>query len=307
MIQLRPYQTSAIEAILAYWQTGGGNPLVDLATGTGKSLVIAKLTQDLLALSDPARLDAGPRPRELVEQNFQALLKVWPDAPIGLYSAGLGKRDSHHRITFASIQSVYRKARELGRRDLILIDEAHLVPTAGNGMYRTLLEGPARSRRRSARCRLHRHALPARHWPARRRLRPAVRPDSLFLWHRRGHPRRLPVAADQQGQRIPRWTCRTSLGAAASSWPAHWRRQPTRSPRRPSPRSSASARRASLGCLCLRRAQCREGARRNTPARHLMRDGSAARRRTASATASFASSAPARSGPHQCTGADDRL
>lgn len=140
MIQLRPYQNEAIQAVLDYWQTGGGNPLVDLATGTGKSLVIAKLTQDLLATFPSMRVLMLVHVRELVEQNFTALLKLWPDAPIGLYSAGLGKRDSHHRITFASIQSVYKKASALGRRDLILIDEAHLVPTSGNGMYRKLLD-----------------------------------------------------------------------------------------------------------------------------------------------------------------------
>lgn len=141
MIQLRPYQQDAIEAILSYWQTGGGNPLVDLATGTGKSLVIAKLTQDLLRDFPAMRVLMLVHVRELVEQNLQQLLRVWPDAPIGLYSAGLGKRDAHHRITFASIQSVYRRSTALGRRDLVLIDEAHLVPTAGNGMYRTLLNG----------------------------------------------------------------------------------------------------------------------------------------------------------------------
>jgi DNA repair protein RadD len=79
--------------------------------------------------------------RELVEQNFMELKRAWPDAPVGIYSAGLGRRDTHHRITFASIQSVFRKAQALGQRDLVLIDEAHLFPTAGNGMYRTLLEG----------------------------------------------------------------------------------------------------------------------------------------------------------------------
>lgn len=141
MISLRPYQQSAIDAILSYWQTGGGNPLVDLATGTGKSLVIAKLTQDLLSEFPTMRVLMLVHVRELVQQNAQALLRVWQDAPVGIYSAGLGRRDVHHRITFASIQSVFRKSRELGRRDLVLIDEAHLVPTAGNGMYRTLLEG----------------------------------------------------------------------------------------------------------------------------------------------------------------------
>ncbi len=140
MITLRPYQQESIEAILSYWSNGGGNPLVDLATGTGKSMVIAKLTQDLLAAYPDMRVLMLTHVKELVQQNFLALLKVWPDAPAGMYSAGLGRRDAHHRITFASIQSVYNKARLLGRRDLILIDEAHLVPLNGEGMYRRLLD-----------------------------------------------------------------------------------------------------------------------------------------------------------------------
>ena len=140
MISLRPYQAESVEAILSFWQSGGGNPLVDLATGTGKSLVIAKLTQDLLAAYPAMRVLMLVHVRELVAQNVQALLRVWPDAPVGIYSAGLGQRDAHHRITFASIQSVFRRAKAIGQRDLILIDEAHLVPSAGNGMYRKLLD-----------------------------------------------------------------------------------------------------------------------------------------------------------------------
>lgn len=147
MIQLRPYQQSAIDAILSFWAEGGGNPLVDLATGTGKSLVIAKLTQDLLASYADMRVLMLVHVRELVEQNFQALLKVWPDAPIGIYSAGLGRRDTHRRIIFGSIQSLYRQdGHSIGDRDLVLIDEAHLVPQSGNGMYRKLLEALRRTK-----------------------------------------------------------------------------------------------------------------------------------------------------------------
>ncbi len=140
MISLRPYQQAAIDAVLDYWSRGGGNPLVDLATGTGKSLVIAELVRGLLKRFPSLRVLILVHQRELVEQNFRALLRVWPDAPVGIYSAGLGKRDSHHRITFASIQSVFRKGAALGQRDLVLIDEAHLVPSEGNGMYRRLLQ-----------------------------------------------------------------------------------------------------------------------------------------------------------------------
>ncbi|MCB1420827.1 MAG: DEAD/DEAH box helicase family protein, partial [Notoacmeibacter sp.] len=45
MIALRPYQVAAEKAVIDYWQSGGGNPLVEMATGTGKSMVIANLTR----------------------------------------------------------------------------------------------------------------------------------------------------------------------------------------------------------------------------------------------------------------------
>ena len=33
---LRPYQQNALHALFAYWRSGGGNPLLAMATGTGK-------------------------------------------------------------------------------------------------------------------------------------------------------------------------------------------------------------------------------------------------------------------------------
>lgn len=138
-IVLRPYQQTANQAVLDYWAAGGGNPLVSLATGLGKSLLIAKLTQDVLREYRDMRVLMLVHVRELVEQNLRAMLSIWPDAPIGINSAELGRRDRHSRILFASIQSVYKDAYALGQRDLILIDECHLVPKAGDGMYRELL------------------------------------------------------------------------------------------------------------------------------------------------------------------------
>lgn len=146
-MKLRPYQSEAIDAIMAYWRVGGGNPLVELATGTGKSLVIVALTRRLLDGFPDMRVLMLVHVRELVAQNAQALLRVWPDAPLGIYSAGLGRRDTHRRIIFGSIQSLFRQdGHSLGHRDLVLIDEAHLVPSAGNGMYRTLLDNLRRTR-----------------------------------------------------------------------------------------------------------------------------------------------------------------
>ncbi|MCG5247963.1 DEAD/DEAH box helicase family protein [Methylorubrum extorquens] len=141
MIEPRPYQIETVQAILDYWRDGGGNPLVDLATGTGKSVCIAGLIDELLAEYPTLRVLALVHTRELVEQNVKAFLRVRPGSDVGINAAGLHRRDRHQQVLFASIQSVYREdGYSLGPRDLVLIDEAHLLPKKGEGMYRQLIE-----------------------------------------------------------------------------------------------------------------------------------------------------------------------
>lgn len=141
MIEPRAYQLETVQAILDYWRDGGGNPLVDLATGTGKSVCIAGLIDEMLFLWPQARVLALVHTRELVEQNVKAFLRVQPGANVGINAAGLHRRDRHQQVLFASIQSVYREdGYSLGVRNLILIDEAHLLPKKGEGMYRQLIE-----------------------------------------------------------------------------------------------------------------------------------------------------------------------
>lgn len=139
MIELRSYQREAVDAVFAYWAAEGGSPLVDLATGCGKSLVIATLMRELLEDYPTMRVISIVHTRELVAQNFQQLMRIWPGAPAGINSAGLGRRDYRHPIVFASIQSVHKHAHLFGRRDLVLIDEAHMIPKHGEGMYNSLL------------------------------------------------------------------------------------------------------------------------------------------------------------------------
>ena len=45
-LALRPYQSAAIEALYDYFAASGGNPLVVMPTGTGKSLCIAGFTRE---------------------------------------------------------------------------------------------------------------------------------------------------------------------------------------------------------------------------------------------------------------------
>lgn len=141
MITLRPYQEEAIEAVLQYWREEAGNPLIELATGLGKSLVVAEMCRRLLQSYPTMRILMAVHVRELVAQNYQELRRLWPEAPVGIYSAGLNSRDTHQRIIFSSIQSIFKKAELLSPRQLVIIDECHLVPAAGEGMYLTMLDG----------------------------------------------------------------------------------------------------------------------------------------------------------------------
>jgi DNA repair protein RadD len=139
--QLRPYQRAAIDSVHNYWAHGGENPLVEMATGTGKSMVQAVLLKELLGAYPSMRVICLVHVRELVAQNAQAIIRSWPQAPIGINSASLGRRDKRSQILFASIQSVYKDdGYSLGMRELVMIDEAHLTPPSGEGMYRSFLQ-----------------------------------------------------------------------------------------------------------------------------------------------------------------------
>jgi DNA repair protein RadD len=141
---LREYQRDAIDALHVYWQNGGGNGLIVLPTGSGKSLVIAALCQELLADYPTLRIGMLTHVRELIAQNYKELIALWPEAGersiAGIYSAGMNRRDTGRRILFMGIQSVYEKAGELGAFDLLLIDEAHLVSHETQTTYRKLID-----------------------------------------------------------------------------------------------------------------------------------------------------------------------
>jgi DNA repair protein RadD len=138
-MQLRSYQQDALQALFAYWRNGGGNPLLAMATGTGKSVIIAFLIRQLLADYPRMQVLITAPNRELIDQDIKELKKVWPNAPIGINCDALGARDTEAQILFVSINSIYRNPQAIGPRELCIIDEAHLIPHLDQGMYRTTL------------------------------------------------------------------------------------------------------------------------------------------------------------------------
>lgn len=138
-MRLREYQKQAIAQTWRYLHEQQGNPCIVIPTGGGKSPVIAGLIQDAIRKKPNARVLVLAHVKELVKQNHEKLKMVWPQARAGIYSAGLGRRDIFDQIIFASIQSVHNKAMQLGVFDMVLIDEAHRIPIAGDGMYRKFI------------------------------------------------------------------------------------------------------------------------------------------------------------------------
>ncbi|WP_424180106.1 DEAD/DEAH box helicase [Yoonia sp. TsM2_T14_4] len=140
MLTLRPYQNAAISSIYGYFKTNKGNPLVVIPTAGGKSLVMASFIEGVLKAWPDQRILIVTHVRELIAQNHAEMIGLWPEAPAGIYSAGLGKREAQARVLFAGIQSIHRRAHEIGHTDLVLIDEAHLIPGNSSTMYRRFLD-----------------------------------------------------------------------------------------------------------------------------------------------------------------------
>ncbi len=135
---LRPYQREAVDAVYGFLRTRDDNPCVVIPTAGGKTPVMATICRDAVQVWN-GRVLILAHVRELLEQAAEKLHLVAPDLPVGVYSAGLKRRDLGYAVTIAGIQSVYQRACDVGAVDLVIVDEAHLIPPDGEGMYRTFL------------------------------------------------------------------------------------------------------------------------------------------------------------------------
>lgn len=145
-MKLRPYQQRALDELWAWFgRHDGGNPIVEAAVGAGKSLMIAALAQRADSEYPGTRILVLVHQKELLEQNVDKILKIWPQADVGLYSAAVGKKQLNRQITYATIGSIYKKAYDLGRIDIVLADECHLINPKETGMWRQFLGDLART------------------------------------------------------------------------------------------------------------------------------------------------------------------
>jgi DNA repair protein RadD len=139
-MQLRPYQGRTLDELWGWFSKhDGGNPIVEACVGAGKSLMIAALAQRADQEYPGTRILVLVHQKELLEQNVDKIVTIWPEANVGIYSAGAGRKDLGCQITYATIGSIYRDAHLLGRIDIVLADECHLINPKDTGMWRKFL------------------------------------------------------------------------------------------------------------------------------------------------------------------------
>ncbi len=126
MIELRPYQTEARDAVLSEWEQGRKRTLLVLPTGTGKTVVFSSVVEHQVRNGDRALIMAHRG--ELLDQAADKLRKV-----CGIESA-LEKADSTclgslFPVTVGSVQTLCQPRRLMRfPRDYfgtIVVDEAH--------------------------------------------------------------------------------------------------------------------------------------------------------------------------------------
>jgi superfamily II DNA or RNA helicase len=111
-----------------------------IPTAGGKSLVMAAFIDGVLKAWPDQRVLVVTHVRELIAQNHAEMLGLWPEAPAGIYSAGPRPPRRAGPDPFRRHPVHPRQGGRIGHADLVLIDEAHLIPGRSNTMYRRFLD-----------------------------------------------------------------------------------------------------------------------------------------------------------------------
>lgn len=125
-MELRPYQLEAKQAVFEEWKQGNKKTLLVLPTGTGKTIVFAKISEDCVRNGD--RILILAHRGELLQQAADKILKAC-GLVCAVEKAEETSVDSFARITLGSVQTLMRDSR-LSRFPsdyfgTIIIDEAH--------------------------------------------------------------------------------------------------------------------------------------------------------------------------------------
>lgn len=123
---LRPYQKAASKKGVDYLRTYNKPFVLVLATGAGKSLVIADICHEL----DEPVLILQPS-KEILEQNYAKLVS-YGVKDVAIYSASLKSKEIG-KYTYATIGSIRTKPEDFKHFKYVILDECHLLNPKNQG------------------------------------------------------------------------------------------------------------------------------------------------------------------------------
>ena len=106
-MQLREYQTTALEQIRSSLKKGYKAPLLVLPTGAGKTVIFSELANDFVRKGQKVLILVHRR--ELIKQACQKLDQI--NVSYGVISSGFDRADQHN-LQVASVYTLYRNLKK---------------------------------------------------------------------------------------------------------------------------------------------------------------------------------------------------
>lgn len=142
MLKLYDYQEGAIDSLFSYLKEtkgkGNNNPLLQVPTGGGKSLIQAHIIKKVLELVPTASILCLCHATEIIKQNYEEYISYTKNGNAGIYCGKLKRKDKTP-VLFSSIQSIAKSDLYKQKFDIIIIDEAHLCNNKMSGQYREFI------------------------------------------------------------------------------------------------------------------------------------------------------------------------
>jgi DNA repair protein RadD len=124
-LELRPYQQSIIDVSIEHFRRSDAPIIIDACVGAGKTLIISHIARHVV--NKGGRVISLAHTKELVESAYYTFLDYAQDMECGVFSAGMGRKDTEHSIIFCSEKTLINGLDKFLPIDLLIIDEAHRV------------------------------------------------------------------------------------------------------------------------------------------------------------------------------------
>jgi len=138
-MKLRPYQSHAHDAAIDWIKKCTSPCVLELPTGSGKSLIVAEIANTLHKVSGGKHILCLVPSKELLEQNAEKYRDTGNEC--SLFSASVGETCLKHPVVFGTPVSVKNKIHRFGAKFCaVVLDEAHRITPTVKSIIESLVQ-----------------------------------------------------------------------------------------------------------------------------------------------------------------------